>query len=56
MKIRVLASGSGGNAYTISDGATTLLLDAGIPLKEIQVATGFKVREIAGAFVTHSIS
>ena len=53
MEIKVLASGSSGNAYTISDGATTLLLDAGIPLKEIQIGTGFKVRQLSGAFVTH---
>lgn len=53
MEIKVLASGSSGNAYTISDGATTLLLDAGIPLKEIQIGTGFKVRTISGTFVTH---
>ena len=53
MEITVLASGSSGNAYTISDGATTLLLDAGIPLKEIQIGTGFKVRLLSGAFVTH---
>ena len=53
MEIKVLASGSSGNAYTISDGATTLLLDAGIPLKEIQIGIGFKVRHLSGAFVTH---
>ena len=53
MEIKVLASGSSGNAYTISDGTTTLLLDAGIPLKEIQIGTGFKVRRLSGAFVTH---
>lgn len=53
MEIKVLASGSTGNAYTISDGATTLLLDAGISLKEIKVGTGFKVGQISGALITH---
>ena len=53
MEIKVIASGSSGNAYTISDGATTLLLDAGIPLREIQIGTDFQVRRLAGAFVTH---
>lgn len=53
MQIGVLASGSTGNAYTVSDGTTTLLLDAGIPLRQIQIGTGFKVRQIAGALVTH---
>ena len=54
MQIKVLASGSSGNAYIVSDGRTTLLLDAGIPLKAIQVGTNYTVRKIAGAFITHS--
>lgn len=54
MQIKVLASGSSGNAYIVSDGRTPLLLDAGIPLKAIQVGTNFAVRKIAGAFITHS--
>jgi len=53
MDVKILASGSDGNAYTISDGTTALLLDAGIPLKELQIRTGFKVRRLAAAFVTH---
>ena len=48
-----LASGSSGNAYFISDGKTRLLLDAGIPYRAIQTGSGFKMREIAGAFITH---
>lgn len=54
MEIRVLASGSSGNAYRISDGETALLLDAGIPLKAIQTGLGFRVRDIIGCFVTHA--
>ena len=37
MQIDVLASSSLGNAYIVSDGATSILLDAGIPYKELQV-------------------
>ena len=54
MEIKVFASGSSGNAYLVSDEKTTLLLDAGIPLREIQVACGFKVRMIDGCLITHS--
>ena len=54
MEIKVLASGSSGNAYRISDGKTALLLDAGIPLKGIQVGLAFRVRELAGCFITHA--
>lgn len=54
MEIKILASGSTGNAYRISDGKTSLLLEAGIPLKAIQVGCGFKVTQIQGCFVTHN--
>lgn len=54
MEITILASGSTGNAYRISDGKTSLLLEAGIPLKAIQVGCGFKVTQIQGCFVTHN--
>jgi phosphoribosyl 1,2-cyclic phosphodiesterase len=54
MEIKVLASGSSGNAYRISDGKTSLLLDAGISLKAIQVGCSFKASQIKGCFVTHS--
>lgn len=54
MEIKILASGSTGNAYRISDGQTSLLLDAGIPLKAIQVGCGFKTTQIKGCFVSHS--
>lgn len=54
MEIKVLASGSTGNAYIVGDGQTTLLLDAGIPIKAIQIGSGFKVRQMAGCFITHA--
>lgn len=54
MDIKILASSSAGNAYRISDGRTSLLLDAGIPIKAIQVGCDFKVTQIDGCFVSHS--
>lgn len=54
MEIRIIASGSSGNAYRISDGKTSLLLDAGIPIKAIQVGCQFRVSEINGCFISHS--
>ncbi|MDR1630055.1 MAG: MBL fold metallo-hydrolase [Oscillospiraceae bacterium] len=54
MEINVYASGSSGNAYRISDGKTTLLLDAGIPLRAIQVECGFVVRQMDGCLITHA--
>lgn len=53
MDIKVIASGSSGNAYLIGDGKTRLLLDAGISFKRIQVGCGFKTSGIAVCLVTH---
>lgn len=52
MKIEVLASSSEGNAYLISDGATTLLIDCGIPWNEIQVKSDFILPD--ACFISHS--
>ncbi len=54
MDIRVIASGSSGNAYRVSDGKTSLLLDAGIPFKRIQQALNFGVSRLSGCLITHS--
>jgi phosphoribosyl 1,2-cyclic phosphodiesterase len=54
MDITVIASGSSGNAYRISDGDTALLLDAGIPLQRIKPALNFRVRDLAGCLITHA--
>jgi len=53
MLIKVLASGSSGNCYLIDDGSSMLLLDAGIPLKQIKIGVGFKLSAVAGALITH---
>ena len=53
MNIRVLASGSSGNAYVVSDGKTPLLLEAGIPFRLIQQGLNFKVSRIAGCLISH---
>lgn len=49
----MLASGSGGNAYRVSDGETSLLLEAGIPFPEIRRGLGFGVSGLAGCLVSH---
>ncbi len=53
MKITVLASGSKGNAYVVSDGKTILLLDAGIPFQKIQKGMDYKASLIDACLVTH---
>lgn len=53
MNITAISSGSKGNAYLVSDGETTLLLDAGVTFKKIQEATGYQTSNIAATLVTH---
>lgn len=53
MKIEVIASGSSGNCYKISNEDTTLLIECGIPYKKIQEALNFKVTDINGVLVSH---
>ena len=54
MEIQIIATGSTGNAYQVSDGFTTVLLDAGVPFGEIQRALRYRSKFIDGALVTHS--
>jgi len=53
IEITSFASGSTGNCYRVTDGSSPLLLECGIPFKEIQKGLKFKVSEIAGCLVTH---
>ena len=53
LEITPLASGSSGNCYRVTDGNTPLLLECGIPFKEIQKNLKFRVSEIAGCLVSH---
>ena len=53
MNIQVLASGSKGNSYLISSGETTLLLDAGIPFKKLQIALNHTISDLSGVLITH---
>ena len=54
MDIRVIESSSAGNCYIVSDGKSTILLDAGVNIKKIQVAMNFRITDIKGVLITHS--
>lgn len=54
MGINVLGSSSKGNCYIVSDGVTKLLLDCGVPIRQILSGIDFKPDSVAGCFVTHS--
>jgi len=53
MKIKILASSSTGNCYWISDGKTSLLLDAGISIREVQKGCNFNLSSLGGCLITH---
>ncbi len=53
MEVQVIASGSTGNAYLVDDGRSTLLLECGVRLKEIQSAANFSLHKIAACLVSH---
>lgn len=54
MRIRVLASGSGGNAYVLeNDAGGRLLLEAGIRYADLQKALGYGVSRLDGCLVSH---
>lgn len=53
IEIHPIASSSAGNAYRVSDGRTTLLIEAGLPYKEIQRALDFRVTQLAGCLISH---
>ena len=53
MDIKVLASGSKGNCYRISDGHTRLLIEAGLSVKRIREGLSFRLSSVGGVLVSH---
>lgn len=51
--ITTLASSSKGNCYRIDDGSTPLLLECGIPYKDIQLGLNFGISKLAGCLISH---
>lgn len=55
MKLKCIATGSTGNCYTLtSDSGETLILDCGIPIKEIKKGLNWDITGVVGAICTHS--
>lgn len=53
IEITSLASGSQGNCYRVSDGRTPLLLECGIPYRDIRRQFKFRMSEFAACLVSH---
>lgn len=54
MRLKCLGSSSAGNCYTLtSDSGETLILDCGIPIKEIKKGLNWNIRNVVGCIVSH---
>ena len=53
LQIEVLGSSSSGNAYIVSDGDSSLLLECGLPIKELQTKSNFRMTQMAGCLISH---
>ncbi len=54
MKLKVLSSGSIGNCYLLECNNEILILDCGIPIKDIKIGLDFNLGGIQGVLVTHA--
>lgn len=53
MKCQVLASGSKGNSYILHSQTGSLLLEAGIPWKQILQGLNYNLSNVVGCLITH---
>lgn len=53
MELKVLSSGSQGNCYLIETEMECLILDAGIPIRDIKKGLNFNISKICGVIVSH---
>lgn len=54
MKLKCIATGSSGNCYTLtSNSGEILILDCGIPIKEIKKGLNWNVKDVVGVLCTH---
>lgn len=57
MRLKCLGSSSAGNCYLLqAESGETLILDCGIPIKEIKKGLNWNVKDVVGAICTHQHS
>jgi phosphoribosyl 1,2-cyclic phosphodiesterase len=54
VRLKVISTGSIGNAYILSNGDEALLIEAGVNIKEIKKALNFDYSKVVGCIVSHS--
>lgn len=53
MKFKVLSSGSHGNSYLLQSPTGTLIIEAGIPYREILQGLNFDLKGVVGVLASH---
>ena len=53
MILRILGSSSSGNCYLLENETECLMIECGIPIKEVKKAMNFKMRKIVGCIASH---
>lgn len=53
MELKVLGSGSSGNCYILENDTEALIIEVGLPFKEVKKALDFNIRKIVGVVVSH---
>lgn len=53
MKLTVIGSGSSGNCYVLQDRAEALIIEAGVPMRDILPVIGHDVRKVSCCLVSH---
>ena len=57
MRLKTVATGSSGNCHLlIADSGETLILDCGVPIKEIKKGLDWNIRNVVGCIVSHAHS
>lgn len=54
MNLRCLGSGSSGNCYLLSTETETLVLDCGLPIREIKKGLDWDIPKVVGVLCTHA--
>lgn len=54
MKLKILGSSSSGNCYFLESETEVLILECGVPVREIKKALDWNFKKVVGCLVTHS--
>ncbi len=53
MELKILGSSSKGNGYVLTDGKAALIIECGVPYRDMMKSIGFNRRSVVGCLVSH---